>query len=110
MVHRNDQQKTTFTTPWGAFMYVKMPFGMINVGATFQMEMYFPFNDEIGRFIFIYLDDINVLSKTDEEQMLHLRKVIEKCRKYGISLNPKKTLFWFGGGKTYRPHHFQGGH
>ena len=39
LVHPYDQEKTTFTTPWGTFMYVKMPFGLMNVGATFQRAM-----------------------------------------------------------------------
>ena len=39
LVHPYDQEKTTFTTPWGTFMYDKMPFGLMNVGATFQREM-----------------------------------------------------------------------
>ena len=34
-VHPEDQVKTTFTTPWGTFMYDKMPFGLMNVGANF---------------------------------------------------------------------------
>jgi hypothetical protein len=39
MVHPNDQEKTTFTTPWGTFMYAKMPFSLMNVGDTFQQAM-----------------------------------------------------------------------
>ena len=35
LVHLDDQLKTSFTTPWGNFMYVKIPFGLMNVGATF---------------------------------------------------------------------------
>ena len=35
-MHPNDQENTAFTTPWGTFMYAKMPFGLMNVGATFQ--------------------------------------------------------------------------
>ncbi len=35
LVHLDDQEKITFTTPWGTFMYAKMPFGLMNVGATF---------------------------------------------------------------------------
>ena len=35
VVHPDDQEKTAFTTPWGTFMYAKMPFGLMNVGATF---------------------------------------------------------------------------
>ena len=34
-VHPEDQEKIAFTTPWGTFMYSKMPFGLMNVGATF---------------------------------------------------------------------------
>jgi hypothetical protein len=99
LVYLDDQEKTTFTTPWGTFMYVKMPFGLINVGATFQREMDIAFMDEIGRFIVIYLDDVIVYSKSDEEHLQHLRRVSEKCRKFGISLNPKKTLFGLEEGK-----------
>jgi len=74
-------------------MYVKMPFELMNSRATFQTRIYIVFADEISRFIMIYLDDNTIYSKTDEEQLLHLRRVFEKCRRFGISLNPKKTLF-----------------
>ena len=77
LVHPDDQLKTTFTTPWGTFMYVKMPFGLMNAGATFQRAMDISFSEEIGFLIVIYLDDITVYSKTDEEHLAHLRKVIE---------------------------------
>ena len=36
VVHLEDQEKTTFTTPWGTFMYAKMLFGLMNAGATFS--------------------------------------------------------------------------
>ena len=80
LVIPSDQHKTTFTTPWGTFMYVKMPFGLMNAGATFQRAMERSFSEDIGYFIIIYLDDITVFSKTDEEHLIHLRKVFEKCR------------------------------
>ena len=51
------------------------------------------FLEELGYFVIIYLDDVTVFSKPDEEHLKHLRKVFEKCKKFGISLNPKKTLF-----------------
>ena len=52
-------------------MYVKMSFGLMNFGATFQSEIDFAFVDEIGRFIAIYLDYITIFSKTKEEHLLH---------------------------------------
>ena len=86
LVHPDDQDKTAFTTPWRNFMYVKMPFGLMNIGATFRRAMDIAFLEEIGYFIVIYLDDITVFSKIDEEHLAHLRKVFDKCRKFGISL------------------------
>ena len=47
----------------------------------------------------IYLDEITVYSKIDEEHLKQLRKFFEKCRKYGLSLNPKNTLFGLQEGK-----------
>lgn len=74
-------------------MYVKMPFGLMNVGATFQRAMDIYFSKDIVYFIVIYLYEIIVYSKTDEEHLVRLRKVFEKCRKHGLSLNPKKKMF-----------------
>lgn len=71
----------------------------MNAGVNFQREMDITFADGIDIFIVIYLDDITVFSKTYEEHLLHLRRVFEKCRKYGISLNPKKSLFSLEEGK-----------
>eukprot|EP00253_Pinus_taeda_P019747 PITA_19747 len=99
LVHLDDQDKASCTTPYGTFMYVKMPFGLMNAGATFQRAMDIYFSDEIGHFIVIYLDDITIFSKSDEEHLEHLRRVFEKCRNFGILLNPKKTLFGIEEGK-----------
>jgi len=57
------------------------------------------FSKEIHDFLVIYLDDIIVFSKSDKQHLDHLRQVFIKCRKYGISLNPKKTLFGLEEGK-----------
>ena len=47
----------------------------------------------------VYLDDLMVFSKYDEEHMYHLKIVFQKCRKYGLSLNPEKSLFAMEEGK-----------
>jgi hypothetical protein len=93
MVHLDDQEKTTFTTPWGSFMYVKIPFGIMNAGENFQRAMDIAFSDEKDKFIVIYLDDITIFSDSDDQHLEHIRKVFQKCRKFGISLNPKESNF-----------------
>jgi hypothetical protein len=93
LLKREYQLKTTFTTPWGTFMYLRMLVGLMNVGATFQREMNFAFRDIIQKIIEIYLDDLTVISKDGKDHLSHLRIVFEHCRKYGISLNPKKSIF-----------------
>ena len=80
-------------------MYVKIPFGLRNAGATFQREMDIAFAKEIHDFLVIYLDDITLFSKSNQQHLDHLRQIFTKCRKYGISLNPKKYLFGLEEGK-----------
>ena len=65
LVHPEDQEKTTFTTPWGTFMYTKMPFGLMNAGATFQREMDIAFAKEKDKVVVVYLDDITAFSRRE---------------------------------------------
>jgi len=73
LFHPDDHAKTTFTTPWGTFIYLKMPFGLKNVGATFQRAMDIAFSKEIHDFLVIYLDNINAFSKSNKQHLDHLR-------------------------------------
>jgi hypothetical protein len=98
-VMEEDKNKTTFTTPWGTFMYEKMPFGLMNAGETFQRAMDITFIGEKDKFMVIYLDDITMFSTSDDEHLQHLKQTFEKCRRYGISLNPKKSHFSMEEGK-----------
>lgn len=89
-VSPNDQHKTSFTTLWGIFSYRKMPFGFINASSMFQGAMNLAFYDVMGKFIIFYLDDLTIFSKKCQENFNHLKKVLERCRQHGISLNSKK--------------------
>ena len=80
-------------------MYARMPFGLINAGATFQRAMDIAFFGEQDKFLVVYLDDITVFSKDDTEHIQHLQRTFEKCRRYGLSLNPQKSLFALDEGK-----------
>jgi hypothetical protein len=78
-----DQYKTTFTTPWGTFSYRVMPFGLKNVGATFQCTMTYAFHD-LAHIILSYLDDLTARSKNAHNT----------SRIYGSSLNVvEDTIF-----------------
>ena len=61
-MHPDDKEKIAFTTPWGTFMYDKIPFGLMNAGENFQRPMDIAFVGEKDRFVVIYLDDITVFS------------------------------------------------
>ena len=63
LVSPNDQLKTTFRTPWGIFTYRRMPFGLINAGATFQRAMDIAFRGLIHNYVVVYLDDVTIYSK-----------------------------------------------
>ena len=67
-------------------MYLKMPFGLMNAGATFQRTMDIAFAKEIDDFLVVYQDDITVLSKSDNEHLDHLRIVFSKCRKFVLEI------------------------
>jgi hypothetical protein len=94
-----EQLKTTFRTPWGTYAYRKMPFGLINVGATFERTMDIAFRGLINHSVVVYLDDLTIYSKNKDDHLAHLRAVVLRCRKYDISLNPKKSIFAVEQGK-----------
>ena len=98
-VHPDDQEKTAITTPWGTFMYAKMPFGLMNAGATFQRAMDLDFFGIKDKFVLIYLDNLTDYSHSHHDHLQYLRKVFLKCKRYEISLNPKKSQFALNEGK-----------
>ena len=81
------------------FEYLRMPFGLLNVGETFQRAMDYAFNELIGKIIEIYQDELTVFSKERSDHIGHLRKVFERCIKFGISLNPTKSVLGIYEGK-----------
>eukprot|EP00253_Pinus_taeda_P009480 PITA_09480 len=99
VVHPDDQEKTAFTTPWGTFMYAKIPFGLMNARATFQRAMDLAFVGKKDKFVLIYLDVITVYSSSHQDHLQHLKKVFLKCRRFGISVDPKRSQFALEEGK-----------
>ncbi|CAL8162293.1 unnamed protein product [Prunus armeniaca] len=94
-----DAEKTAFRTPYGNFYYTVMPFGLKNAGATYQRAMIAVFHNIMGKEVEDYVDDLVVKSKTRESHREVLRKVLERCRLYGLKMNPKKCVFGVSSGK-----------
>jgi hypothetical protein len=87
-----NQHKTTFICPWGTFAYRKLPFGLKNVGATFQQAMSYAFHD-IKHIAKPYLDDLPTHSSNRPDHVDHLRAIFLRCHFYRIRLNPHKCIF-----------------
>lgn len=76
-----------------------MPFGLINAEATFQRAMDSSFKDFCDRIIVVYLDHLTVFSKERKNHLIDLKAITQRCREHGISLNPKKSVFYVSEGK-----------
>jgi hypothetical protein len=70
-INPKDQHKVSFICPWGTFAYKKMPFGLKNVGATFQWAMSFTFHD-LKHIVEAYLDDLASHSHKRTDHPAHL--------------------------------------
>jgi cleavage and polyadenylation specificity factor subunit 1 len=86
-----DIKKTAVITPFGLFEFLRMPFGLKNAGMTFQRLM-----DKILfdiPFVFVYLDDMLIASKSREEHEYHLREVLHRLQANGLVLNVAKCVW-----------------
>ncbi|XP_075518285.1 uncharacterized protein LOC142552395 [Primulina tabacum] len=88
-----DQEKTTFTCPYGTFAYKRMPFGLCNAPATFQRCMMAIFHDMIEDFIEIFMDDFSVFGSSFDTCLFNLSKVLERCEESNLVLNWEKCHF-----------------
>nr|CAE76039.1 B1292H11.25 [Oryza sativa Japonica Group] len=92
-VTKEDEEKTAFITPFGVFCYVKMPFGLITAGNTFQRTVQGALNDQLGINVEAYVDDIVVKTKTSDSLIDDLRETFDNLRRYRLMLNPEKCTF-----------------
>lgn len=93
VVQQSQRIKKKITSPWGTYVYVRMSFGLMNVGAIFQREMEVSFSGNINDFIAFYQVDVTIFSKKRSDHLIHIEKMMIRCREYRISLNPKKFNF-----------------
>ena len=94
-----NMEKTSFITPWGTYCYKVMPFGLKNVGATYQRVATTLLHDLIHKEVEVYMGDMIVKSKDREGHILALRKFLERIQFYKLQLNLKKCTFGVTFGK-----------
>ncbi|GFZ15859.1 hypothetical protein Acr_25g0002680 [Actinidia rufa] len=89
----DDQDKTTFTCPFGTFAYKRMPFGLCNAPATFQRCMISFFSDMVERILEVFMDDFSVYEDTYDQCLENLELVLKKCEESNLVLNWEKCHF-----------------
>ena len=94
-----DQEKTSFVISQGLFCYKVMPFGLKNVGATYQRLVNHMFRPQIGRNVEVYVDDMLVKSQNEEIHLDDLQETFDTLRQYNMKLNPNKCAFGVSSGK-----------
>src|SRR5687768_7859295 len=92
---RKDIEKMAFITNEGLYEYTVMPFGLCNAPATFQRMMHMVLGDLIYSKAPVYIDDVNVHSKTFEQHLLDLEEVFDRIRKANLKLSLEKCHFCF---------------
>ncbi|GJT27860.1 reverse transcriptase domain-containing protein [Tanacetum coccineum] len=88
-----DQEKTTFTCPYGTFAYRRMPFGLCNAPGTFQRCMMAIFHDMIEKTMEVFMDDFSVFGDSFSTCLSHLDKMLKRCENTDLVLNWEKSHF-----------------
>ena len=92
-IHDEDIEKTAFNMQFGAFEWIVMPFGLCNAPSTFQRVVNDVLRDHLGIFVWVYIDDIRIFSKDDEEHQRHLDLVHELLQRHQLFPCIDKSTF-----------------
>ncbi|RVW78194.1 Retrovirus-related Pol polyprotein from transposon 17.6 [Vitis vinifera] len=85
-----DQEKTTFTCPFGTYAYRRIPFGLCNAPTTFQRCMLSIFSDMVERIMKVFMDDITIYGSAFDECLVNLEAVLNRCFEKDLVLNWEK--------------------
>jgi hypothetical protein len=93
-IQEQDIPKTSFTTRYGLYEYTVMSVGLTNAPTYFMTMMNKVFMEYLDKFIVVFIDDILIYSKDDEEHEKHLRLIMEKLREHKLYAKFSKCEFW----------------
>ena len=88
-----DQEKTAFISHKGLFEFTRLSMGLSNSSSAFQRAMEVVLKGLIGSFVFLYIDDILIYSKSEAEHVNHIQLVFDRLNQYNLRLNPAKCVF-----------------
>nr|GEX96796.1 reverse transcriptase domain-containing protein [Tanacetum cinerariifolium] len=93
LIDPRDQEKTTFTCPYGTFAYRRMPFGLCNASGTFQRCMLAIFHNMVEKTMEVFMDDFSVFGNSFENCLSRLDKMLQRCNDTNLSLKWEKSHF-----------------
>ena len=91
---RGDEPKTAFRTRYGHYDILVMSFGLTNAPAAFMDLMNRVIRPFLDRFVIVFIDDIQVYSRSEEEHAMHLRLVLQTLREHQLYAKFSKYEFW----------------
>jgi hypothetical protein len=93
-IRATDIPNTAFITRYGLYEYTVMSFGLTNAPAYFMYLMNKVFMEYLDKFMVVFIDDILIFSRNEEEHDEHLRLVLQKLRNNQVYANLNKCEFW----------------
>jgi hypothetical protein len=98
-IKEENQEKTAFITPFGAYCYTTMSFGLKNAGATYQRAILACFKWQLNKNVEAYVDDVVVKTRNSSTLIDDLEETFASLREYHWKLNPNKCVFGVPSGK-----------
>ena len=93
-IAERDVPKTAFRTRYGHYEFLVLPFGLTNAPATFMQMMNAIFHANLDDFVIVFLDDILIFSKTEEDHARHIEEVLKVLRKHQLYAKESKCEFF----------------
>jgi hypothetical protein len=93
-IRLEDVPKTAFSTRYGLYEYLVMSFGLTNAPLHFMYLMNSVFMSELDKFVVVFIDDILIYSKSEEERAQHLRVILQRLRDHQLYAKFSKCAFW----------------
>jgi dsDNA-binding SOS-regulon protein len=98
-IKEEDQEKTTFISPFGAYCYTTMSFGLKNADASYQRAIQACFKRQLNKNVEAYVDDVVVKTRNSDTLITDLEETFASLREYRWKLNPNKCVFSVPSGK-----------